>query len=251
MDDPLMRWRGKVALVTGASSGIGRAIAEDFGRLGLRVAITGRREDALRETAGAVRAAGGETLVLAGDQRDLATNRRFFADVAAHWGSVDVLVNSAGVLGGRSVLHDDWDELQAALDLNVRAALVCMREAAAGMRGKADAAIINVSSMTGHRVVPGTPALYAATKHALRILTDGVRNELVADGQAVKVALLSPGLVDTPWHAKPGGLLAEKGGYPYAPLAAADLVAAVRYVLAAPPGVQVCDILIRPSAQPF
>lgn len=251
MNDSLARWRGKVALVTGASSGIGRAIAEDFGRLGLKVAVTGTRESVLEQTAASVRANGGEALVLVGDQRELATNRRFFADVAAQWGTVDVLVNNAGVLGGRSVLHDDWQELQAAFDVNVRAALICMREAAAGMRGKADAAIINVSSMTGHRVVPGTPAVYAATKHALRILTDGVRNELVADGQSVKVALLSPGLVDTPWHAKPGGLLAEKGHYPYPPLAAGDLVEAVRYVLAAPPGVQVCDILLRPSAQPF
>ena len=245
------RWQDKVALVTGASSGIGRAIAEDFGRLQMKVAVTGRHEVALAETATAVRSAGGEALVLVGDQRELATNRRFFADVAARWGTVDVLVNSAGALGGRSLLQADWDEIQTALDLNVRAALVCMREAAAGMRGKADAAIINVSSMTGHRVVPGTPALYAATKHALRILTDGMRNDLLAEGLTVKVALISPGLVDTPWHAKPNGLLAQKGTYPYAPLAATDIVAAVRYILSAPPGVQVCDIQLRPATQPF
>ncbi|MSU66260.1 MAG: SDR family NAD(P)-dependent oxidoreductase [Opitutus sp.] len=245
------RWRGKIALVTGASSGIGRAIAEDFGRLGMKVAVTGRRPDALAETAAAVRAAGGEALVLAGDQREAAVNRKFFADLAAHWGSVDVLVNNAGTMGGRSLLRDEWDELQSALDLNVRAALLCMREAAAAMRGKDPAAIINVSSMTGHRVVPGTPTVYAATKHALRILTDGLRSELVQDGQKVKVALLSPGLVDTPWHSKPDGLIALKGAYPYPPLTAADLVAAVRYVLAAPPGVQICDIQLRPSAQPF
>ncbi len=245
------RWRGKIALVTGASSGIGRAIAEDFGRLQMKVAVTGRRESALAETAAAVRSAGGEALVLVGDQREVAANRRFFASVAAHWGTVDVLVNSAGSLGGRSLIQADWDEIQSALDINVRAALVCMREAAAGMRGKPDAAIINVSSMTGHRVVPGTPALYAATKHALRILTDGMRNELLAEGLTVKVALVSPGLVDTPWHSKPNGLLTQKGTYPYAPLAATDIVAAVRYILSAPPGVQVCDVQLRPAAQPF
>ena len=247
----LERWRGKIALVTGASSGIGRAIAEDFGRLGLKVAVTGRRADALAETAAAIRAAGGEALVLAGDQREAATNRRFFAALVAHWGTVDVLVNNAGTLGGRSLLRDEWEELQSALDLNVRAALICMREAAAAMHGKDPAAIINISSMTGHRVVPGTPAVYAATKHALRILTDGLRSELVQDGQKVKVALLSPGLVDTPWHSKPDGLITQKGASPYPPLTAADLVSAVRYVLSAPPGVQICDIQLRPSAQPF
>lgn len=251
MNPELSRWRGKIALVTGASSGIGRAVAEDLGRLGLKVAVTGRREAALGETAAAVRAAGGDALVLAGDQRELATNQRFFAHVAAHWGSVDVLINNSGVLGGRSLLQTEWDEIQSALDLNIRAAVACMREAAAAMRGKTDAAIINVSSMTGHRVVPGTPAIYAATKHALRILTDGLRSELVKEGQSIKVALLSPGLVDTPWHAKPDGLLAQNGAYPYQPLAASDIAAAVRYVLSAPPGVQVCDIQLRPAAQPF
>ena len=250
MSSELNRWRGKIALVTGASRGIGRAIAEDFGRLGLKVAVAGRREAALAETAAAVRDAGGEALVLAGDQREVTTNQRFFADLAAHWGSVDVLVNSAGILGGRSLLQAEWDEIQSALDLNLRAALVCMREAAAAMRGKTEAAIINVSSMTGHRVVPGTPALYAATKHALRVLTDGLRSELVRDGQKVKVALLSPGLVDTPWHAKPDGLLAKDGAYPYQPLVASDLAAAVRYIMSAPAGVQGCDIQLRTAAQP-
>ena len=149
------------------------------------------------------------------------------------------------------MLQDDWDDVQAALDLNVRAALLCMREAAAAMRGKSDAAIINVSSMTGHRLLPGTPAVYAATKHALRILTDGLRAELVQAGERIKVALISPGLVDTPWHAKPDGVFALKGAYPYPPLQPEDIAAAVRTILDAPAGVQVCDIQLRPAAQPF
>jgi len=247
----LHRWRGKIALVTGASSGIGRAIAEDLGRLGLKVGITGRRQSALEETADAVRAAGGDALVLTGDQRDMSVNRRFFAELNAKWGPADVLVNNAGALGGRSLLHSNWDEIQSAFDLNIRASLVCMREAANGMRGKAEGAIINISSMTGHRVVPGTPAVYAATKHALRILTDGLRNELVGEGSSVKVALLSPGLVDTPWHEKPGGLVAEGGAYPYPPLMPSEILGAVRYILAAPANVQVCDIQLRPARQPF
>jgi NADP-dependent 3-hydroxy acid dehydrogenase YdfG len=245
------RWRGKIALVTGASSGIGRAIAEDLGRLGLKVAITGRRAAALEETAGLVRSAGGEAHLLVGDQREPATNHRFFQDLARHWGTVDVLINNAGTLGGRSILQSDWDEIQSALDLNIRASLLCLREAAAAMQGKADAAIITLSSMTGHRVLPGTPAVYAATKHALRILTEGVRSEMIAAGSKAKVALISPGLVDTPWHAGPDGVLTQKQSYPYPPLAPADIVAAVRYILSTPPGVQVCDILIRPGAQPF
>ncbi len=252
MTPELQRWRGRIALVTGASSGIGRAIAEDFARLAMKVALAGRRTEALSETADAVRAAGGEALVLAGDQRTVEVNRGYFTALETRWGAPDIVVNNAGMLGGRSLLHADFDEIQAAFDLNLSAAIVCMREAAARMENKSEAAIINISSLTGHRLLPGTPAVYSATKHALRILTDGFRAELVQGGHSnIKVALISPGLVDTPWHAKPDGVLTRNGAYPYPPLTAADIVGAVRYILSASPGAQVCDILLRPSAQPF
>ena len=130
MNPELQSWHGHIALVTGASSGIGRALAEDLGRLGMKVAVTGRRESALAETAQAIRAAGGEALTLVGDQCDAATNRRFFADLKSHWGTPDVLLNNAGTVGGRTLLQSDWAEIQSALDLNIRAALLCMREAA-------------------------------------------------------------------------------------------------------------------------
>lgn len=251
MNPELLRWRGRIALVTGASSGIGRAIAEDFGRMGLKVALVGRRADALAATAESVTALGGDALCLVGDQAEADFNRRIFSEVRTQWAAPDIVVNSAATPGGRSLIEADFAEIQAALDLNLRAVILCMREAAVGMRGKPEGAVINLSSMTGHRMLPGTPAVYAATKHALRILTDGFRAELIQAGLPVKVALISPGMVDTPWHARPDGILAQKGGYPYPPLAPADIVDAVRYILSASPGAQVCDIQLRPAGQPF
>jgi NADP-dependent 3-hydroxy acid dehydrogenase YdfG len=251
MVNPLNRWRGKVALVTGASSGIGRAVAIDLGALGLKVAVAGRRVVELETLAVEIRQTGGEALVLAGDQAELETNRRFFAEIRPLWGGVDVLVNSAGVRGGLSVLGAPLAELQAGFNLNVLAATVCMREAVADMRGKAAGVIINLSSMTGHRLLPGTPGPYAATKHALRIMTDAFRAELAAEKLPIKVAMLSPGMVDTPWHTQPGGVLAKTGAFPYEPLQPSDIVAAVRYILAAPPRVQIGDIQIRSTSQPF
>ncbi|MBL9205144.1 MAG: SDR family NAD(P)-dependent oxidoreductase [Opitutaceae bacterium] len=251
MEKTLTRWRGKVALVTGASSGIGRAIAVDLGRLGLKVAITGRHRPTLAVVSAEIRRAGGEALILTGDQAVLDTNRRFFRRVRARWGGVDVLVNSSGVRGGTSVLTASLAELQGGFNLNVLAATVCMREAVADLRGRPAGVIINLCSMTGHRLLPGTPGPYAATKHALRIMTDGLRAELATEKLPIKVALLSPGLVDTPWHSRPGGVLAQKGAYPYEPLQPADIVAAVRYILAAPPRVQIGDIQLRSTGQPF
>jgi NADP-dependent 3-hydroxy acid dehydrogenase YdfG len=251
MEKALNRWRGKVALVTGASSGIGRSIAVDFGDLGLKVAVAGRRETELKAVAAEITQAGGEALVLAGDQAEPATNLRFFHELRACWGGVDVLVNSAGVRGGSSVLGASLAELQAGFNVNVLAATLCMREAVADMRGRSGGAIINLSSMTGHRLLPGTPGPYAATKHALRILTDGLRAELASEKLPIKLALLSPGMVDTPWHSQPGGVLAKNGTFPYEPLQPADIVAAVRYILAAPPHVQIGDIQLRSTGQPF
>jgi NADP-dependent 3-hydroxy acid dehydrogenase YdfG len=251
MQSPLARWQGKVALVTGASSGIGRAIAQEFGRLAMKVAVAGRDETRLAAVAAEVRSAGGEALVLAGDQARLETNAEFFRKIRSQWGGIDVLVNSAGVRGGTSLLETTLPEMQAAMNLNVFAALACMREAVADMHDKTDAAIINLSSTVGHRVLPGVPAIYAATKHALRLVTDGFRAELAAAKSPIKVSLISPGLVDTPWHQHPGGILAKHGRYPHEPLAADDIVEAVRYILSVPPHVQVCDILLRATAQPF
>lgn len=251
MTSDLQRWRGRIALVTGASSGIGQAIAEDFGRLGMKVAAVGRNSEALAATARAVEAVGGEAMLITGDQTEADFNRRLFAEVRTRWASPDVVVNNAATLGGRSLLEAAAAEIHAALDLNVRAAILCMREAAAGMRGKEEGAVINISSMTGHRLLPGTPAMYAATKHALRILTDGFRAEVGQAKLPLKVALISPGMVDTPWHAKPDGILAQRGAYPYPPLAPSDIVAAVRYILSASPGSQICDIQLRPAGQPF
>jgi len=251
MPTTLENWRGKVALVTGASSGIGRAIALDLGSLGLKVAISGRRKSDLENVAREVRQSGGEALVLVGDQSELVTNLRFFQELRDLWHGIDLLVNNAGVRGGASVLTAPLEELQAGFSLNVLAAAVCMREAVADMRGKSAGVIINVSSMTGHRLLPGTPGPYAAAKHALRIMTDSLRAELAAEKLPIKVSLLSPGLVDTPWHVKPGGVLEKSGTYPYAPLRPDDIVAAVRYILAAPPHVQIGDIQLRSTGQPF
>lgn len=248
--DPLARWRGKTAFVTGGSSGIGRAVAMELATLGCKVAISGRRAEALHTTVQALRDAGADAQALPGDQTDPAVIADWFRTLRETWGEVAVLINSAGASGPASVLQGDWEAIKATFDLNVLATLQCIREAGAGMREQPEAAIINISSMTGHRVLPGTPALYAATKHALRILTDGIRAELAADNAAVKVALLSPGLVDTPWHTRPGGMLETQGGYPYEPLKTEDIATAVRYILAAPPHVQIGDIQIRSTGQP-
>jgi NADP-dependent 3-hydroxy acid dehydrogenase YdfG len=249
MESGLERWRGRVAVVTGASSGIGAAIAIALGKAGMQLALVGRNRPRLTEVARRSRAP--KTRVITCDQTVMRQNTRIFAEVIRHWGGVDVLVNCAGMRGGVSLLRSDWAELDGPIDLNVRAALWCMREAVTGMRGRPESAIINVSSMVGHRVLPGAPAMYAASKHALRVLTDGFRAEVVQQRLPIKVALISPGLTDTPWHRQPGSVRAGGRPYPHAPLRPEDIAAAVCQVLSAPRSVQITDILLRSSEQVF
>jgi len=239
---------GKVALVTGASSGIGRAIALLLLERGMMVAASGRRRERLDDLAKKSRELPGELLSLVVDQRKAEENEALIEKVVERWGALDVLVNNAGVSGGKGLLEADPAQIQDCLDLNVRAAILCMRAAVARMRERGGV-IINIGSMAGHRQIPGRIGSvgYSASKHALRAATEGLRMELVREKIPVKVALVSPGLVDTEWHAAHRGT----GGaaYPYRPLDPEDVASAALYILSTPPHAQVCDLQLRSTEQ--
>jgi NADP-dependent 3-hydroxy acid dehydrogenase YdfG len=253
MEASLRRWRGKVALVTGASSGIGAAVATILSREGLKVMLAGRSERRLQRLAVRLGADDGRAAWIAADQTDSDAASRLLDRTIGTFGTIDVLVNNAGVSGGRGFIHATPAELQACLDLNVRSSALCMQEAVRAMHGKRDAAIINIGSLTGHRLVADrgdASVIYAASKHALRAMTEGLRIELAAAGSPIKVALISPGMVDTPWHAAHRSKEKETA-YGFRPLGPRDVAAAVLYILSTPRHVQVCDILLRPIGQAF
>jgi 17beta-estradiol 17-dehydrogenase / 3beta-hydroxysteroid 3-dehydrogenase len=243
--DGLARWRGKVALVTGASAGIGRAAAEALAGIGMRVALTARRAERLEALRSALEARGAEALAIAADLATPEGPAAAFAPVRERWGGVDVLVNNAG-LGWREPLSEaDWAHLQPLLDVNVRAAARCIQEALHDMQGKADAAIVSISSLAGHRVPPGHGAtFYSATKHALKAITDGLRIELVNKASPIKVGMISPGVTASEFHdiAAPGGHYA---GYAFPPLQPEDIADALLYMLSVPRHVQIHDIVMR------
>lgn len=235
------RWKEKVALVTGASSGIGRATALALARIGMKVAITGRREERLRDVQSSIEDMGSEALSIAGDQTIAETNHMFFAEVRKKWGGVDVLVNNAGTPGGTSVTNAGFETIQSCFDLNVLAASVCMREAVADMRRRGAGVIVNVTSMRAHRFLAGGSVAYSASKHALRLMSDGLRTELAAEKSPIKIAMVSPGRVKTEM------LAGWEGDYKI--LEPEDIADAVLYILSAPSHVQICDMLIRPVGQ--
>jgi NAD(P)-dependent dehydrogenase (short-subunit alcohol dehydrogenase family) len=189
-----------VVIVTGASSGIGEAIALRLGRAGMVVVLAARRAGELADVARRIEAQGGSAVVAPTDVRDPADVAALVERAAAVNGRIDGLVNNAGVGGAASVLADDA-AVDAMLDVNLRAPIRLMRAVVPIMTAQKAGAIVNIGSVAGEVGIGGT---YSATKFALRGMTDSVRRELAGTG--VGVTLIEPGYIATPFNAHRRGL---------------------------------------------
>lgn len=240
---------GKVAFVTGASSGIGAAIVEALDNRGASVAFCGRREERLRELGDRMQHPALPLVLDVRQERELV---EAFGKIRSTLGPVDILVNNAG-LGYRSSLSSGDTALwRETLEVNVIALSVATREAVRQMQSAdRDGHIIHVSSMSAHRVPPGS-GMYSASKHAVRALTESLRMELKEQGSPIRVGQVSPGLVETEFAKRFHGSEARsKELYSrFQVLRSGDIAAAVCYMLEAPPHMEVHDVLIRPTGQP-
>jgi len=191
---------GRVALVTGASSGIGSATAETLAELGARVAIGYyRNRSGAEATRDRIVAAAGTAVALAADVRRATEIRGLVERAAAELGPIDILVNNAGSLvmrrGIREVTEDDLDEILA---LNLKSAVLASQAVAQPMMDRRWGAIVNVVSIAGHTGGGPGAGMYAAAKAALTSYTKSLAKELAPHG--VRVNAVSPGVIDTPFH---------------------------------------------------
>ncbi|MBX9394698.1 glucose 1-dehydrogenase [Streptomyces sp. TRM72054] len=203
------RFAGGSVLVTGAGSGIGRAIALAFAAEGARVVVAGRGRAALDETVALVRQAGGTAVAEVADVTRADEVEALVDAVVERFGSLDVAVNNAGVFRGgplAELAEEDW---RTVLDINVTGVFLAMTAEIRRMRTQAGGgAIVNVSSNLGrHKQVPGTTA-YSATKAAVTSLTRGAALEYIADG--VRINAVSPGASDTSMSLRAGETEAER-----------------------------------------
>jgi len=246
---------GAVALVTGASSGIGAATARALAAEGAAVVLMARREDRLRALATDIEADGGAAVALAVDVADAQQTRAAVDAAAATWGRLDILVNNAGLLRMGSAVDaslDDWSDLVAVNVsgvLNVTHAALGHLVAAAGDSPRGVADVVTISSTGGRVARPGT-AVYSLTKFGVNAFSEGIRQELI--GSRVRVGIVGPGTVDTEIndHLAPDAREAfNRNTAGMVKLRPDDVADAVRYMVTRDRRVAVNEILVRAAEQ--
>jgi len=260
----MLRWRGRVALVTGASKGIGACIATTLARHGMKVVGCARNPAPMQALVEELpsNSESGSLTALQCDMKQPADIDAMFATIERDLGGVDVCVNNAGIWGGEgcSLLAGDVATWRSILHTNILAAAQCSQLTVRSLRarGLPDGQLVNIGSTTSHVVMP-YPALhfYGCSKYGLTALTEGLRQELLAvnaaAGSRLRVGQISPGFVHTPifdTSAEPPP--ADDGFWPLAGLKGMtpqDVADAVVYLMSAPPNVQVDGILLRPIGQ--
>lgn len=246
------RIRGKTAVVTGATAGIGEACARSLAAMGVRVILTARRSDRLAALAADIAGKNGAIPppVYTLDVRDRATIDDFMAWLEDQELAVDILVNNAGLARGLDTVqegsHDDWDEM---IDTNIKGLLNMTRAILPGMIERDSGHVVNLGSIAGHWVYP-RGNVYCATKYAVRALTEGTNVDVV--GTNVRVSSVDPGLAETEFSVVRFRGDEDRAANVYegtAPLVAEDIADAVCYVLNTPPHVNVLHLVMMPTVQ--
>lgn len=191
---------GKIALVTGASSGIGRATAEMMARNGARVAVTGRQAEALQDLVQRITSFGGEVGAFAGDLRKDEDRRRIVSETVAHFGGLDILVNAAGTIASGTIENTTLADWRTMFEINLEAVFALMQLAVPYLE-KNKGSIVNVSSVTGIRAFPNVLA-YCASKAGVDQLTRCAALELAPKG--IRVNAVDPGVVVSNLHRRSG-----------------------------------------------
>ena len=242
MPEPL---EGRVALVTGASSGIGLAVAQELHRLGAHVVIAARSRERLAAAAAAI--GDGCTAVAADVTRAADVDDLVRAAIGAH-GALDVLVANAGIYIGGDLVEADPDALDRLLVTNVNGVVRTVRMALPHMVERGEGDVVVTSSVSGHQAIHWEP-VYSASKHALQAFVHGVRLQLVGTG--VRVGAIAPGVVlNELWGVSDAAEIEAKVARGEG-IRSEDVADAVGYMVTRPRHVTIRDLVILPRDQPI
>lgn len=242
--------KGKVAIVTGASSGIGYATCLALSKAGARVAAGARRTDRLESLEKEIAKNGGEILIQKLDVTKKAECDSFVDAAAKKWGMVYILVNNAGLMPlsfFKSLKVDEWDRM---IDVNIKGVLYCTAAAIPHMLAKKSGHIVNISSVAGRVVFPAG-SVYCATKHAVTALSEGLRQEFSTRSN-IRVTCIEPGVVATELTNTITDKSLEKfveATKQMEALYAEDIANAILFAVESPSHMNVNEILVRPTTQ--
>jgi NADP-dependent 3-hydroxy acid dehydrogenase YdfG len=244
----------KVAIVTGASSGIGYATSLALSKAGVRVAVGARRTDRLQEIEKKIindkKDERGEIFIQKLDVTSKSNCDSFVDAVVRKWGKVDILINNAGLMPLSYFKNRKVEEWERMIDVNIKGVLYCTSAVISYMLDKKSGHIVNISSVAGRIVFPGA-SVYCATKHAITAFSEGLRKELSPEYK-IRVTCIEPGavsteLLETITDDSMAGLIQATKNMEI--LQSEDIANAVLYAIQAPNHVNVNEILIRPTAQ--
>jgi len=240
---------GKVAIVTGASSGLGESTARHLAARGAKLVLAARRTDRLDKLVAEIRESGGEAIAVATDVSKRADLERLAASAVEAFGRIDVLVNNAGVMPLSPIEKLKVDEWDRTIDVNIKGVLYGIAAALPHMQRQNSGHFINVSSVAGHKVRPAG-AVYSATKTAVRVISEGLRQEVKRWN--IRTTIISPGSLATelpqsitePDIAKNVGDFYEEYALP-----ADSFARVVAFAMSEPEAVDINEILFRPTRQ--
>ena len=243
----------KIALITGATSGIGEATALLLAQNNYSLILTGRREERLTLLKEKILLETNvEVMTLNFDIRNFDETKTAIDNLPEHWKKIDVLINNAGLAVGYNTIQDgvidDWERM---IDTNIKGLLYITRLVSPIMVERSKGHIINISSIAGKETYP-FGNVYCATKHAVQSVTKGMRIDMLKHG--IKVSSVSPGAVDTEFSLVRFKGDEEKAKAVYngfTPLFANDIAETILFVLTRPPHVNIDDILVMPTDQAF
>ncbi|HTA93689.1 MAG TPA: SDR family NAD(P)-dependent oxidoreductase [Polyangiaceae bacterium] len=241
---------GKVALVTGASSGIGEATALALAQANMRVAVAGRRVERLTALVDRITTAGGQAFAVPADVSIEAQARALVEQTRSHFGQLDVLVNNAGLMLQGMIDGADTEEWRRMIGVNLLGLMYVTHAALPVMKAQGAGHIVNLSSVAG-RIANPRVAVYAATKFGVCAFSEALRREVKKDG--IRVTVVEPGIVATELAEHITDAEAKEALKArisaLTPLESEDVAAAILYALTQPARVNVNEILIRPTLQ--
>ncbi|MEO5787973.1 SDR family NAD(P)-dependent oxidoreductase [Gelidibacter sp.] len=238
----------KTALITGATSGIGRATAHEFAKHGINLILCGRRQDRLDTIKKALEKTT-DVHTLNFDVRDKNATFEAIASLPDHFKTIDILINNAGNAHGLDPIQtgdtDDWD---AMMDINVKGLLYVSKAVIPQMTARESGHIINIGSSAGKEVY-AKGNVYCASKHAVLAITEGMRIDLNPFG--IKVGAINPGLVETEFSQVrfKGDAVADNVYKGYKALQPEDIAEIIYFVVSRPAHVNIADLLVFPTAQ--